>query len=123
MQPASLLCCGPVDPGFESRLVLLFETSTKDSYLVSTGILFPTVKKTGTDFEHASLSSDEVIKLLGSNTWPLFLHGLDRDNLTFTYTCWHIQDPIVLLAVSVLIGIIFDIGSMQFNHYGAPQCK
>ena len=67
MQPASLLCCGPEDPGFESRPVLLFETSTKDSCSVSTWILSPKVKKSGTEFEHSSLSSEEVINPYPTN--------------------------------------------------------
>jgi len=50
---------------------------------VSTGILSSAAKTPGTEYQHLSLFSDEVIKQLGSNTWHLCLHGLDRDNLTF----------------------------------------
>ena len=71
VQPASLLCCGPEGLGFESRPLLLFETSTTDSYSVSTGILSPMFKKPGTEFEHSSLSSGEVINPLNAELNPI----------------------------------------------------
>ena len=120
MQPASLLRYGPEDPGFESNPVLLFETSTTDSYSMIIGIFSPTVKKTGTEFEHSSLSSDEIIKPLASNTWPLCLHGLDRDNLTFTIYILAYTRSHRVLGSSVFSGSIFGIGSEQFH--GVSLC-
>ena len=67
-----------------------------------------------------SLSSDAVIKQLSSNTWPLFHHGLETDILIFTLLILAGEDPIVFLAVSVLSGSIFGMGSEQFN--GVSLC-
>jgi hypothetical protein len=109
VKSVSLLCCGLEDPEFDSRLVLLFETSTTDPDSASTRILSPTVKRTGSEFEPSSLSSDEVIKGSGSNscTWPLCLHGLDRDNPTFT---------IYILAYTRFFSVLGYSGNIQWEY-------